>query len=668
MAGDDDGNHLASSVGDLRYASYPPPRVEVQGASPGGAHGSPVPIPGGRLMDAIRCTECFTVYDRNLALCPNCRYPTSFMDLDAAAVTTDTLLLASPRVAPGKSFVEVSPSEVEVVPHWRGVPGRVATVDVRVRNMSDRVDEFVVTVPNLPPWMQVAAGEVNLLPEQEGRVQLEVAARDGEFVAAGTTTLRVEVASENANAKVHDAEVRVVVPKLHADHQIEIVPKVSRGPASAWYRALFVNGTNAPVQVRFEGRDPTGVLQFVIRDAFVMAAAGSMVEMPIGVRGPAPTREDVTRYFSIVATDGEHEVTADGSLMIAGVRELLRLEPEALRGAGMATTAVQYFNGGAAPRTVSLRGSDSEGFLQFRFDPEVLQAPPNSWAVSRLVVTGPAPSQQPTSREFAVRTNGGVADLVATGRFVTVGVVQELQLHPEVQRGNHSATFTVLYRNDGPEPIQVALGARDPENALRFTFHPPVLQVPAAGSATAELRASGPLPVRELERRFTVRGIGGNQEQTASGTFVQSPVDLTRRRFAWRLALTLLGAALICLGVFVQWTSGPGDPRTGVEWDYMNFIQDGWNQTPPHPQIDSFDQLTSVGLLVLILGGLAALGVLTRTGRLTRVAAILAIVALVAFLVGFDVGPGDEASPAAGMFIVGIGAIVAFAGGMLARK
>src|SRR4051812_43576830 len=119
-------------------------------------------------MTTIRCARCSTAFDGSLPFCPSCDYFTSFLDHDSSVVTLLPPPIASQdsgraaEPAAGRSIVQVSPSEVEVLPRWGGVVGRPAIVDVTVKNMSHLVDEFVITITSVSSWMQVTSGKVDL--------------------------------------------------------------------------------------------------------------------------------------------------------------------------------------------------------------------------------------------------------------------------------------------------------------------------------------------------------------------------------------------------------------------------------------------------------------------------------------------------------------------------
>jgi hypothetical protein len=129
---------------------------------------------------------------------------------------------------------------------------------------------------------------------------------------------------------------------------------------------------------------------------------------------------------------------------------------------------------------------------------------------------------------------------------------------------------------------------------------------------------------------------------------------------ASRLVLSVLGAAGMIIGAFLPWLrfgegeAPPGVGLTGIEVSNSIFY------STDEPFGASF--VESAGLVAIILGVLALLGMALRTGWLTSVAGVLGIIAFALVLItlyrvpdaGFDVSN------------VGIGLWIVLAGGVLA--
>jgi hypothetical protein len=129
---------------------------------------------------------------------------------------------------------------------------------------------------------------------------------------------------------------------------------------------------------------------------------------------------------------------------------------------------------------------------------------------------------------------------------------------------------------------------------------------------------------------------------------------------AARVIFTLLGAAGLIIGAFLAWFSfgGQAFPATvgleGVEVSYIVFY------STDNPFGASF--ATSAGLVTIVLGVLALLGLVFRTGWLTTLAGVLGIVAFGLVLITlYRVEDQDF-----GIQNVGLGLWLVLAGGVLA--
>lgn len=133
-----------------------------------------------------------------------------------------------------------------------------------------------------------------------------------------------------------------------------------------------------------------------------------------------------------------------------------------------------------------------------------------------------------------------------------------------------------------------------------------------------------------------------------------------------RIILTLLGAAGIIIGAFLEWFSFgaeveaqagaagvdvPGGAGTDLSWSIFYSTDD--------PTGPSF--FASAGFVAIVLGLLALLGLALRTGWLTRLAGALAIVAIVLYAITLYRVPDQDLS----ISQVGLGAWVTLAGGLI---
>jgi hypothetical protein len=135
-----------------------------------------------------------------------------------------------------------------------------------------------------------------------------------------------------------------------------------------------------------------------------------------------------------------------------------------------------------------------------------------------------------------------------------------------------------------------------------------------------------------------------------------------------RIILTLVGAAAMIVGAFLDWFAFPENivppgadvPGTaGIEWNWSILYS---------TETDPFDAsfFTSVGFIAIVLGLLALLGLALRTGWLTRLAGVLGIVVVILYAITLYRVPEDQSVPG-GFSIsqIGLGAWIVVAGGLI---
>jgi hypothetical protein len=124
-----------------------------------------------------------------------------------------------------------------------------------------------------------------------------------------------------------------------------------------------------------------------------------------------------------------------------------------------------------------------------------------------------------------------------------------------------------------------------------------------------------------------------------------------------RLVLTILGAAAMIFGSFLQWVLNTGNGAlVGTDLPLRSFYR------PVFTQGSSF--ISSPGAVMILLGLIALLGMAGWGGWLTRIAGALGIIALV--LVVIEMNRADLSLPndiGPGMWVALAGSVVALVGG-----
>ena len=112
-----------------------------------------------------------------------------------------------------------------------------------------------------------------------------------------------------------------------------------------------------------------------------------------------------------------------------------------------------------------------------------------------------------------------------------------------------------------------------------------------------------------------------------------------------RVALTLLGAAGLIVGAFMEWTASIDGTKLAMKaLGTMNFHT-----------TETF--VATVGFAMIVLGLVAIIGLATGTGWLTRLAGAVAVVGFILFAIEVYRSSADE--------MIGIGAWIALAGGIV---
>ena len=448
-----------------------------------------------------------------------------------------------PAAEPVRAVLD--PTAVEVMPG-----GDSETIQVQVYNLSPIVDAYRIWAPDAPDWLAVSEQEVRLLPGSNDRARVTVRIAGGRLVPAGVNTLVIRVQSVAHPEITVDQPVELTVPGVEVPLLLRLEPSVVRvrDDQPGQLQAIIDNGIgNQARRVTLSGRDPEGVVRFAITPDVLDVPAGATAAAAVRLTAPTPDPgQTATRQLTILAVDGEEQVTASATLMQTATEEAplsMRVEPTLVRvrDADNGRLDVVVDNrGGLRTRRVFLGGRDPERIVHFAFSPPSLDVLAGEIGTARLRIEAPPPAPgQEVSRSFSVLvTSPGTPDLEATATFVQatsaapVDVPLVVRTDPSVVRVRDAAVaqFEVLVDNrGGHRPRRVFLSGRDPERVVRFTFFPPSLDVLPGEIGRARVRIEAPPPDfgQESTRQITVVAAesGGRdappREVEASGSFVQ---------------------------------------------------------------------------------------------------------------------------------------------------
>lgn len=278
------------------------------------------------------------------------------------------------------------------------------------------------------------------------------------------------------------------------------------------------------------------------------------------------------------------------------------------------------------------------------------------------VVAGPRPFRLVATSSEDASTSAFTDGSVEVGPFHDVTAT----MHPQTVEGR-SGTYQVTMTNRGNVPASVRVGATDPQGALDFRISHPAATVPPGRDGAVTVQAqpkNGSLSGAPRPYPFQVVADAGIEPARPMDAQLVYRPRLPPMSRSWllplRIVLTLLGALLMVLGAFANWFPGVD----GTDLTYEAYADTVFQAEAPSPP-DAIDTtLVSMGLVPLLLAVLAVIGLVGAKGKLTRFAAGLALLLMIAFTATVVTA---DVSLASGVFVVILGTIVAYAGGICGR-
>jgi hypothetical protein len=284
--------------------------------------------------------------------------------------------------------------------------------------------ERAVRVTWAAPQLEVPPGQLRYVdarlqaplpePGSEVRRTITVTAENGSRTTTTTATF-VQVASTSPMATLTVRTDPSVVRVADADSATsQVVLDNRRGRTG--------------VRVVLGGADPERSIRFTFTPSTVDVGPGQVVAVALRMDAwrPQPGQE-VTRPFTVSASNGEAAVEASGSLVQAASRSametlVVQLDPAVLRLGtrrhGVLAAVVDNRRGAHAVR-VALRGDDPENSLELSFSPDVLDVAPGGLARATVTIKAPgAVGGQETSRPFTVAASDGQSEVAAAGSLM----------------------------------------------------------------------------------------------------------------------------------------------------------------------------------------------------------------------------------------------------------
>jgi hypothetical protein len=339
---------------------------------------------------------------------------------------------------------------------------------------------------------------------------------------------------------------------------------------------------------------------------------------------------------------------------------------------------------------VAEEGGRPAGKTEIRFDQRISAAPRTTATSRPMPRVGrnrprrpvPDPNAAPTTAfESAAATTAFDPDAtrradLATARTTAVAgggssattflplAGGRIRLEPQTVHadGGSRATFLVVADNSqGRETLRIALNKADGDGSLNYDFRPDTFEVPPAKVIASTLVVTAPLtPQSTLESPVNVRAVAGNDTVDCSGTVVQSGN-------VWRWVVPYL---LPVLGALIA-VGGAISPLTKL----VNFY---WfhRPDPAGPEHGSWwlaePALSQpvIRILITVLAIAMALGLGFGGGWVTRIAALAMFIVIVGYGLYSTLWPlpVDTGGMSYGLYLVVLGAIVGYVGGLLRQQ
>lgn len=551
-------------------------------------------------------------------------------------------------------------------------PGPGSSVEIRIRNNSTIVDEYVVQAVSPPEWLKLEHSEISLMPGENTSATITFSIRDRSFVEAQTVKVPLRICSTRDATKFAEQQVALTIPPSGPKVALSARPTivtVEDDTAGKFQVILDNKASNHTRRMVLTGSDPEDAVRFDFPSNTVDVRAGKSATVDVRFVLPALDEgERCSRQLKVTATEGDDssDVTVTVNQEQSATLPLkLRLDPGKLRVEDCPiadVTLVIDNREGKRDRTLRLEGRDAESAVRFAFpSPEVSIAAGKTTTLRFSVQAKQPPAGEQAVRDFTVVAAEGTRESEVAGTFVQVTSeppikVAGLALIPETlrQRDRTHGTYQVAIENtDKSQWLQANLFAWDQERAMRFALSPDRVDIAPGQTVGAWLSVSAPRPARgkEQARTFQVEASDGSDSVTATGTFVQTASN-------WipilRTVLILIGGIIVVAGAFTPWMLDRPDYYI-TELPKMAQATDIVEKTQP-----------AVRAGILLVAVMMMIGAIGKGGKTAVSAAVLIITALVGYFIYLtsQVGTGG---PMYGAYLVVAGAVLGFIGGLLAR-
>jgi hypothetical protein len=405
--------------------------------------------------------------------------------------------------------------------HLQVQPGGKASANIIVKNRSEEVENFTLSLEGVPPaWGDINPEQLSAFPFQEVRAQINVhppaeiqgalyrlticAKTQDQAGTEGRGLLEVEVPA----APVMEADVTIQAAKIPA-----IQPAAGSIPRSTPVRPQTAVQIELRVEPSTENPLPPPAMQWKLRlknagnvlDTFGFSFNGVAQNLPgeegtslLVVRPGTDTKAGsypfTLRAFSHVNMNERTEVSFKVDVK-ASLGFQLEVTPHEAEIQGMREFQVYLSSTPAAngDMWVDLAAHDQDNACDYGFQPKEILLPARQRVMSTLrikprAVLGPNERKQYTVKVEAVPRQAASPAQSVDLRITHAGSLPpSLTIQPQVQNAEMESDYVVMVANPSAVDVTLYFSADDPEAACDYAFLPDRRFISANGTSSIRL-------------------------------------------------------------------------------------------------------------------------------------------------------------------------------------
>src|SRR5438445_8764975 len=196
--------------------------------------------------------------------------------------------------------------------------GAQASCEIGVRNRGNIVDQFTLSVAGKPAgWAIIEPATLSLFPDAEATANVRFQPPKTWDSTAGRVQFSIRAQSKAAASAAASQDGMLEIGPF-ASATAKLVPRTSRGSASADHRLVIENAGNAPLRATVEGSDPDELLAISVDRPMLVVQPGKseVVQVQVAPRTRLTDGAAQLRPFQIqVQPDMGAPLVAEGSML-----------------------------------------------------------------------------------------------------------------------------------------------------------------------------------------------------------------------------------------------------------------------------------------------------------------------------------------------------------------